>query len=78
MASLPFALALSDDYGRMTYIATFREFADLWTFWTAWTPEVEQPTNISARFVHTGRMVSTTRPTTEAAALTWANDSRRL
>jgi hypothetical protein len=76
--SLPFALALSDPRGSglHTYVATFREFADLWTFWQAWRAEVEPATDRESLFVHTGRAVRIIRPRPDEreAFEAWAAD----
>ena len=78
MVSLPYALALSDPRGsgRLDYIATFAEVADLWTFWDAWRHECTSAPRF-ARFVHIGRAVRTAIPPgNRTDALLWAQGVR--
>lgn len=64
MTALPYALALIDPRGsgRLDYLATFADPADLWTFWKVWRAEVEPATTHYARFVYTGRFIHATAP----------------
>lgn len=70
MSRLPFALVLSDLYGRSVTVATFRTAAELWAFWEAWrwNDALSGPEDrAAARFQFYGRAVCVTRPPADGA-----------